>query len=129
MVLTLYVKQHFLQLYSKGEISYGKIVKRLSIEGFKVSKMAVWATVKYQRERTIIIHRKERSGRPFKLTSDILTPFCRIVVICSQNTSPSSLSLLLLRSPSNNACITYYDVSNFAGYRLSANRKEFVDKR
>ena len=102
-------------------------MKRLSIEGFEVNKMAVWITVKYQRERTI--HRKEGSGRPFKLTSDILTPFCCIVVICSQNTSPLSLPLLLLRSPVNNACITYYDVSNFAGYRLRANRKEFADKR
>ena len=127
MVLTLYVKQPFLQLYSEGEISYGKIVKCLSMEGFKVSKMAVWVTVKYQRERTI--HRKEGSGRPFKLTSHILTPFRRIVVIRSQNTSPLSLPLLLLRSPSNNACVTYYDVSNFAGYWLSANRMEFADKR
>ena len=32
MVLTLYVKQPFLQLYSEGEISYGKIVKRLRIQ-------------------------------------------------------------------------------------------------
>ena len=53
MVLALYVKQRILQLYSEGEISYDKIVKRLSIEGFKVRKMAVWVTIKYQRERTI----------------------------------------------------------------------------
>ena len=57
MVLTLYVRQPFLQLYSKGKISYGKIVKRLSIEGFKVRKMAVWVTVKYQRKEQFIAKR------------------------------------------------------------------------
>ena len=71
MVLTTYCKQRILQLYYGGRISYGNVVNVLRAEGIVVPKKTGWETIqKYKIHRTIT--RLPGSGRPFKLTSEVL---------------------------------------------------------
>ena len=71
MVLTAYCKQRIIQLYFERRVSYGNVSQVLATEGFCVSKKAVWTTIqKYKEHGTI--SRLPGSGRPFKLTREML---------------------------------------------------------
>ena len=71
MVLTAYCKQRIIQLYFERRISYGNVAKVLAAEGFRVPKRTVWVTIqKYKTHGTI--SRLPGSGRPFKLTREML---------------------------------------------------------
>ena len=72
MVLTNYCKLRIIQLYYQRRISYGNIVEVLKAEGLKVPKKTVWKTIqKYKSHGTI--YRLPGSGRPFKLSDDVIT--------------------------------------------------------
>ena len=71
MVLSMYCKQRIIQLYFDRSISYGNVVRVLKAEGLVVPKKTVWKTIqKYKTHGTIC--RLPGSGRPFKLTGDML---------------------------------------------------------
>ena len=71
MVLSVYLKQRIVQLYFQRRVSYGVLAQVLAAEGFRVSKKAVWATIKKYKEHGTI-SRLPGSGRPFKLTRAML---------------------------------------------------------
>ena len=57
--------------YFEQRISYGAVTKVLVAEGYRVSKQAVWATIrKYKTHGTL--SRLPGSGRRFKLTPEVL---------------------------------------------------------
>ena len=71
MFLMAYCKQQIIQLYFEGRLFYGHVAKVLAAEEFRVPKRAVWATKqKYKTHETI--SRLRESGRPFKLTREML---------------------------------------------------------
>ena len=71
MVLSTYCKLRIVQLYFQRRVSYQNVVNILKLEGIKVSKKGVWTTIqKYKRHRTI--SRLPGSGRPYKITSEML---------------------------------------------------------
>ena len=71
MVRSNYCKQRFIQLYFTLKLSYATIVSVLKAEGLKVPKKTMWATIKkYKAYGTI--SRLPGSGRPYKLTREIL---------------------------------------------------------
>ena len=71
MVLSAYCKQRIIHLYLDRKFSYSNVVSALQEEGIKVSKRAVWLTVKKYREHGTI-SRLPGSGGSFKLTPEML---------------------------------------------------------
>ena len=45
IVLTVYCKQHIIQLYFERRICYGNVAKVLAVEGVWVPEQMVWATI------------------------------------------------------------------------------------
>ena len=71
MVLTAYCKQRIIQLHFERRISYSNVAKVLAVEGFRVPKRTVWATIQKNKTHETISH-LPGSGRSFKLTREML---------------------------------------------------------
>ena len=70
MVLTLYAKQRILFHYYNGSSSSNRIKKLLEEDGIITSRVTVWKFIHHFRE-TQCISRKEGSGRPTKITTEV----------------------------------------------------------
>ena len=70
MVLSLYSKQRILFHYGGGITTSNAIRKILEEEGIHVSRVAIWRFLR-RYDETQCLGRKEGSGRPSKITTDM----------------------------------------------------------